>query len=95
MIGTSAGGIEPLKLIVAEFPKNFPVAIFVVVHLPSWHRSELDEPTRVEFRLEPSAGGTRLTLMHTGESDSMARGRYSSGWPIKLSNLGSLLAKTD
>jgi uncharacterized protein YndB with AHSA1/START domain len=61
----------------------------------SWHRSELDEPTRVEFRLEPSAGGTRLTLMHTGESDSMARGRYSSGWPIKLSNLGSLLAKTD
>ena len=61
----------------------------------SWHRSELDEPTRVEFRLEPIAGGTRLTLMHTGDTDPGTRGRLSSGWVVKLGNLGSLLAKTD
>ena len=41
MIGTSAGGIEPLKQIVSELPQDFPVALFVIVHLPSWHRSEL------------------------------------------------------
>jgi uncharacterized protein YndB with AHSA1/START domain len=61
----------------------------------SWHRSELEEPNQVEFRLEPIAGGTRLTLMHTGDTDSAARGRYSSGWPIKLSQLRSLLERTD
>jgi uncharacterized protein YndB with AHSA1/START domain len=61
----------------------------------SWHRSELDEPTRVEFRLEPIAGGTRLTLMHTGDTDPGTKGRLSSGWVVKLGNLGSLLAITD
>jgi hypothetical protein len=53
------------------------------------------EPTRVEFRLEPIARGTRLTLMHTGDTDPGARGRLSSGWPIKLSQLRSLLESTD
>jgi two-component system, chemotaxis family, protein-glutamate methylesterase/glutaminase len=41
MIGTSAGGIEPLKNIVADLPGNFAAAVFVIVHLPAWHRSEL------------------------------------------------------
>jgi uncharacterized protein YndB with AHSA1/START domain len=61
----------------------------------SWHSSELGDPTRVEFRLDPIDGGTRLTLMHTGDTDPGTRGRLSSGWPVKLSNLDSLLAKTD
>jgi uncharacterized protein YndB with AHSA1/START domain len=61
----------------------------------SWLRSEVEEPTRVEFRLDPIEGGTRLTLMHTGDTDPATGGRPSSGWPVKLSNLGALLAKTD
>jgi uncharacterized protein YndB with AHSA1/START domain len=61
----------------------------------SWRRSELDNPSRVEFRLEPIEGGTRLTLMHAGETDPAARGRLSSGWPVKLSQLRSLLEKAD
>ena len=61
----------------------------------SWHRSELEEPNRVEFRLEPITGGTRLTLIHTGETDPEVGGRYSSGWPVKLTQLRSLLASTD
>ena len=61
----------------------------------SWHRSELKEPNRVEFRLEPIAGGTRLTLMHTGETDPAVGARYSSGWPVKLSQLRSVLENTD
>jgi uncharacterized protein YndB with AHSA1/START domain len=60
----------------------------------SWRRSESDGPNRVEFRLEPIAGGTRLTLMHTGDTDPVTKGRYSSGWPVKLSQLRSLLERT-
>jgi uncharacterized protein YndB with AHSA1/START domain len=61
----------------------------------SWLRSESEEPNRVEFQLEPIACGTRLTLMHTGDTDPAAGGRYSSGWPIKLSHLRSLLESAD
>jgi hypothetical protein len=55
----------------------------------------LEEPNRVEFRLEPITGGMRLTLMHTGETDPASGGRYSSGWPIKLNQLRSLLESND
>src|ERR1700756_698154 len=61
----------------------------------SWNRSDLEEPNRVEFRLEPIAGGTRLTLVHTGDPDPASGGRYSSGWPVKLSQLRSWLQRTD
>ena len=61
----------------------------------SWRRSELDDPTRVEFRLDPIERGTRLTLMHTGDTDPGTRERTSSGWPVKLGQLRSLLEKAD
>ena len=32
VIGASSGGIEALRTIVAELPKDFPAAVFVVVH---------------------------------------------------------------
>src|SRR5215472_8374023 len=32
----------------------------------SWTHNGGDPPTRVEFRLQPIEGGTRLTLSHTG-----------------------------
>jgi uncharacterized protein YndB with AHSA1/START domain len=57
----------------------------------SWAHNESDPPTRVEFRLEPINGGTRLTLSHTGEIDSAIGERLRGGWPGKLSDLRVLL----
>jgi uncharacterized protein YndB with AHSA1/START domain len=61
----------------------------------AWRHTEPGNPTRVEFRLAPIAGGTRLTLMHTGDIDPALAERFSSGWPKKFGGLRSLLAKTD
>jgi len=61
----------------------------------SWRRSEAEPPNRVEFRLEPIAGGTRLTLLHTGDTEPAIEGRYRSGWPAKLATLRQILVKLD
>jgi hypothetical protein len=55
----------------------------------------LEDPTRVEFRLDPIERGTRLTLMHTGDTDPGTIERTSSDWPVKLAELRSLLEKAD
>jgi two-component system chemotaxis response regulator CheB len=31
----------PLKKLVAQLPHDFPAAVFVIVHIPSWRRSDL------------------------------------------------------
>ena len=41
VIGASAGEIEGLMELVAGLPRNLRAAIFVVVHQPAWHKSEL------------------------------------------------------
>ena len=41
VIGASAGGISSLRNLVSHFPPNFPASVFVVVHQPAWHKSEL------------------------------------------------------
>src|SRR5438067_13481456 len=43
VIGASAGGLPALRQVIAGLPPNFPVSIFVVVHTPPWHRSELPQ----------------------------------------------------
>jgi two-component system, chemotaxis family, protein-glutamate methylesterase/glutaminase len=43
VIGASAGGIEPLKTLVAALPSDLPAAIFIVQHIPPWQRSQLPE----------------------------------------------------
>jgi two-component system chemotaxis response regulator CheB len=43
VIGASAGGVEVLLEIVAELPVDLRAAIFVVVHMPANHTSELPE----------------------------------------------------
>src|SRR5215831_18020649 len=40
-ISASAGGLEALKNLVAGLPADLPAALFVVVHTPPWHKSEL------------------------------------------------------
>lgn len=42
-IGTSAGGVEALIFIAQRFPREFPAAILVTIHLPSYARSGLDD----------------------------------------------------
>jgi hypothetical protein len=37
-IGTSAGGVEALILLAKRFPRDFPAAVLVTIHLPSHSR---------------------------------------------------------
>jgi uncharacterized protein YndB with AHSA1/START domain len=57
----------------------------------TWFNSKFpDLRNTVEFRLEPSTGGTRLTLVHSGLADRPeAFEDYEKGWPDVL---GYLLA---
>jgi uncharacterized protein YndB with AHSA1/START domain len=55
----------------------------------SWHSTDEAQPTRLEFRLEAVAGGTRLNLSHTGDVNPRRRARLTAGWPAKLEQLGS------
>jgi two-component system, chemotaxis family, protein-glutamate methylesterase/glutaminase len=41
-IGTSAGGFDALRLIAAEFSRDFPASVLVTIHLSSQFRSALD-----------------------------------------------------
>lgn len=42
VVGASAGGIEALKVLIAGLPASLPVAVFVVLHLSPYGRSQLD-----------------------------------------------------
>lgn len=41
VVGASAGGVEPLKQLVAALPAEFPGSVFVVLHVPPYSRSHL------------------------------------------------------
>jgi uncharacterized protein YndB with AHSA1/START domain len=55
----------------------------------TWFNSKFpDLRNTVEFRLEPFAGGTRLTLIHSGLADRPeAFEDYEKGWPDVLGHL--------
>ncbi|MBX9826471.1 MAG: chemotaxis protein CheB [Xanthobacteraceae bacterium] len=42
-IGTSAGGVEALLFLAKHFPREFPAAVIVTIHLPNHGASSLDE----------------------------------------------------
>jgi two-component system chemotaxis response regulator CheB len=42
-IGTSAGGVQALIFLAKNFPRQFPAALLVTIHLPSRAHSTLDE----------------------------------------------------
>jgi two-component system, chemotaxis family, protein-glutamate methylesterase/glutaminase len=42
-IGTSAGGVAALTFLAKRFPRDFPAAVLVTIHLPSHVRSPLDD----------------------------------------------------
>jgi two-component system chemotaxis response regulator CheB len=43
VIGASAGGVEALTNLVADLSRDLPASVFVVQHVPPWHRSQLPE----------------------------------------------------
>ena len=43
VIGASMGGFHALKQLISEFPEDLPAAVFVVLHIPTDHKSFLAE----------------------------------------------------
>ena len=41
-IGTSAGGVDALRFLASEFPRDFPASVLIVIHLSSHFESALD-----------------------------------------------------
>ncbi|TIR27774.1 MAG: chemotaxis protein CheB [Mesorhizobium sp.] len=62
VIGASAGGIEPLKRIVADLPADLPAAVFVVVHVGqvSYLPDILDRAGRLEA--QPARNGAAFGM---------------------------------
>ena len=48
--------------------------------------------TFVEFRLEATENGTRLTIRHTGDRDRDTVEKFKGGWPVKLDQLEETLS---
>jgi uncharacterized protein YndB with AHSA1/START domain len=59
----------------------------------SWQSSDDGPLTQVEIQLRKVAGGTELTLAHTGETDPERSSRYATGWPGKLAGLRDQLSQ--
>lgn len=66
MIGTSAGGLPPLKELISRLPADLPAAVFVIMHISPWHRSEL--PTIL------SRAG-KLNAKHAEHGEMIRRGQ--------------------
>jgi uncharacterized protein YndB with AHSA1/START domain len=58
----------------------------------SWLSTDVGEPTIVTIELEPTEGGTRLTLQHRGETTRDVQDRTAAGWTNKLAQLAAYLA---
>lgn len=56
-----------------------------------WESADIEEPTRVSFRLQAVEGGTRLLLHHTGTTLTEDIESLSEGWPLKLRHLEAYL----
>ncbi len=50
-----------------------------------------DQVNRVEYRLEPKGGGTRLTVIHSELADPKTLADYESGWAEVLLKLITFL----
>jgi two-component system chemotaxis response regulator CheB len=66
VIGGSAGGIEAVTQVVRGLPRDFPAAVFVVVHFPGWVNSTLP---RILSRAGP------LPARHARDDESIEPGR--------------------
>ena len=66
VIGGSAGGIEVLQRMVPGLPSDLPAAVFIVIHMAPWWKSELP---RILTRIG------RLPAIHPVSGESIERGR--------------------
>jgi two-component system chemotaxis response regulator CheB len=66
VVGTSSGGVEALRKLIAEFPEDLPAAVFVVVHFPERAPSAL--PTIL------NRTGS-LKVVHPEDGDRIEKGR--------------------
>src|SRR4051812_23587490 len=65
VMGTSAGGVEALQMLVARFPSDLQAAVFVVLHIGN-SRSHLPE---ILSRAGP------LPALHPSDGESIASGK--------------------
>lgn len=94
VIGASAGGVEAVRSIASQLPADFPAAVFVVIHFPSYVTSSLPEiltragplPARHPEdgeRIEPGhiylAPPDRHLLIERGGSIRLSRGPRENG----------------
>ena len=62
VIGASAGALEALSLILPQLPKNFPLPIMVVVHLPADKRSVLAELFQAKCQMQVHEAEDKVTI---------------------------------
>ena len=66
VMGASAGGVEALRAVLADLPKDLPAAILIVLHISPDHRSVLP-------RILDAAGPLRAA--HAEDGEPLQRGR--------------------
>lgn len=72
VIGTSAGGVEALRELVASLPSNLPAAIFIVIHIPPHTTSFLPE---ILNRVQKQRNGESLRAAHPHNGELIQPGR--------------------
>ncbi len=74
VIGASAGGVEALRALVRDLPRDLPAALFVVLHVPP-------EGTSMLPQILSYAG--RLAATHAVDGEPITHGRISIAPPDK------------
>jgi uncharacterized protein YndB with AHSA1/START domain len=59
----------------------------------SWSANDGHTPSTVTFELKPEAGGTRLSLRHAGEMDSVVGSILREGWPERITALAEVIRR--
>jgi uncharacterized protein YndB with AHSA1/START domain len=59
----------------------------------SWSANDGGPPSTVTFQLAPEPGGTRLSLRHVGEIDSVVGGLLREGWPGRIIALSEVIRR--
>ena len=71
---------------------DYPVELAYTWHFPNNPDTKDESPSRVVFRLESIAAGTKLTMIHDHfEPDSKMLDMVSGGWPLVIGGLKTLL----
>ncbi len=76
------------RILVADHPRELSYSW----HFPRNPQTAAESPSRVRFLLEAIPQGTRLTVIHDQfDDESVTREMVTSGWPLVLGGLKTLL----